>query len=216
VCAAEDPLLVVADPETDRLHCRACGGAITSGALPSTAAPSGHLVIEIERMYIRSLGGIDPDPEVCGEISSRQFSTLIESLALLFSSRLPNETHIFAALMLDAETANCYFRGRGKAEAMLTYFSWKWRFLVMLGIVKVIFGPANSSPKPASTAERTRLFFDLLKAIPAKDRSFVLRASEPWPELLQEPLWAAVKLLEGSAWNSAKSLRFRCQGDSLN
>ena len=96
--------------------------------LLAAGALSGHLAIEIEKRYIRSLGGINPDPEVCGEISSRQFTTLIESPALLFSSRLPNETHIFAGLMLDAETANCYFRGRGKAEATLTYFSWKWRF----------------------------------------------------------------------------------------
>ena len=110
---------------------------------------------------------------MCGEISSSLFKALIESLALLFSSRLRNETHILAALMLDTETANCYFLGRGKAEVSLTYFSWKWRFLVMLGIVKVIFGTANSSPNPRQPLREPSFFSIYLKPFRLKiARSF--------------------------------------------
>jgi hypothetical protein len=134
----------------------------------------------------------------------------------LFSTRLPNETHILGILTLDMETANTYFLGRNKAEATLNYFSWKWRFLVMLSITKVIFGAGNRKPTAASSAQRTKLFLDLLKAIPSRDRIFIAKAAAPWPETLQEPFWAAVREVEGSKWESPKSLRFRCFSQSPN
>jgi hypothetical protein len=147
-----------------------------------------HLIIRgLEGAYIGALHGIAPDPELFGEMSSDRFKGLIESLALLFSSRLPNETHILAALMLDTETAERYCFLRHKAAAQLRCFSWTWRFLVMFSIATIIFGPADSNPRPASNAERTRTFCNLLRSLPPKDHAFVVTASESWPEALAEP-----------------------------
>ena len=61
--------------------------------------------MRLEDTYIRALHGVAPDADLVGEVSSRQCRALIESLAQFFSSRLPNETHILAALMLGEETA---------------------------------------------------------------------------------------------------------------
>jgi hypothetical protein len=113
VCFAEGPLLLPTGADQDRLHCGACATAIIIGGSPPQA-PMSQLVIEIEKLYVQSLRGTAPDPDLCGDLSSIQFKALIESLALLFSTRLPDETHVLAVLTLDTETANTYYLRRNK------------------------------------------------------------------------------------------------------
>jgi hypothetical protein len=71
----------------------------------------------LEDAYLKAVWGTAPDSRWLRGISSRDFRLLVESLVVLFSSRLPGETHILAAFLLD-----------------------HWRFAVISSVAKVIFG----------------------------------------------------------------------------
>jgi|ERR1700693_1047212 len=94
----------------------------------------------LEDAYLKAVWGNAPDPRWLSGISSRDFRLLVESLVVLFSTRLAGETHILAAFLLDHEVAERYHFCRHAAEAKLPYFSWHWRFAVIFSIAKVIFG----------------------------------------------------------------------------
>jgi len=102
-------------------------------------------VIALEDAYIKAVWGNAPDPQWLSGISSTNFRLLVESLIVLFSSRLAGETHILAAFMLDREVTERFHFCRHAAEAKLPYFSWHWRFAVIFSIAKVIFGEQGES-----------------------------------------------------------------------
>jgi hypothetical protein len=66
--------------------------------------------------------GVAPSPFF---ISSTDFRKLVESLVILFSSRLASETHILAVFLLDREVVEQYRFCRYAAEAKLAYFTAK-------------------------------------------------------------------------------------------
>jgi hypothetical protein len=120
---------------------------------------------------------------------------LVESLVVLFSSRLSGETHILAAFMLDHEVAERYHFCRHAAEAKLPYFSWHWRFAVIFSVAKVIFGEHADSTCSGFCPDSSQVFFELLQHLPWEDHIHIFTASRTWPKRLQDDFGRANVIL---------------------
>jgi hypothetical protein len=193
ICFVEEPLLFPTPPQKSGFFCRSCGFDFSVNFIREKPAPRIKAVMALEDAYLKAVWGTAPDPRWLRGISSRDFRLLVESLVVLFSSRLPGETHILAAFLLDHEVAERYHFCRHAAEAKLPYFSWHWRFAVIFSIAKVIFGEHADPTCSAFCPDSSQVFFELLQNLPWEDHIHIFTASRAWPKRVQDDFGRAMK-----------------------
>ena len=87
VCLVKEPLFFPSPPKTG-FFCRSCGFDFSVNFVRERPAPRIGAVMALEDAYINAVHGRAPDPKWLSEISSTDFKKLMESLVILFSSRL--------------------------------------------------------------------------------------------------------------------------------
>jgi hypothetical protein len=204
VCLVEEPLLFPSPPKSG-FFCRSCGFDFSVKLSRERPAPRINAVMALEDAYINAVHGRAPDPQWLSKISSTHFRKLVESLVILFSSRLASETHILAVFLLDREVVERYYCCRHAAEAKLAYFSWHWHFAVIFSIAKVIFGKRGDPTRSALCPDSSEVFFELLRNLPWEDHFHIIVASRTWPARLQDEFGLAMKRLERRAWASKRN-----------
>ena len=86
ICFVEEPLLT--PPQKSGFFCRSCGFDFSVNFIREKPAPRIKAVMALEDAYLKAVWGTAPDPRWLRGISSRDFRLLVESLVVLFSSRL--------------------------------------------------------------------------------------------------------------------------------
>jgi hypothetical protein len=214
-CSAEDPLRFPTRLRDPRVQCRKCGAHLPTSPQPFDHAPHMNFVLAIERAYLAAIAGMRPEALGLEETSARTFRELVEYFVFLFSSRLSwQSSHILARYFVDWDIAFRYFYTQVVVEAQLGAFTWEWRYAVMYSVATAILGrPRGAETAYSADSESLEAFpfRDLLHFFSPARKLEIIKSSRVWPEALQVRLWLAVKILEGRAWGSPRSLRFKCQ-----